>query len=180
MKNGSVNTNLYKEIEVASVDSFQGREKDYIILSCVRSNDHNEIGFLDDSLCLNVALTRARYGLVIVGNAFSLSKHRLWINLLHHYKTTGLLVEGSLNGFKVLMITLPPTKRYIPDTMVFESQMNINNTNTTLTDNMSMEISYNDTSSSNKIVKDFFNNATFVLEILAMSTMLKQLLILIG
>ena len=58
--------------------------------------------------------------------------------------------------------------------------MNINNTNTTLTDNMSMEISYNDTSSSNKIVKDFFNNATFVLEILAMSTMLKQLLILIG
>ena len=78
------------------------------------------------------------------------------------------------------MITLPPTKRYIPDTMVFESQMNINNTNTTLTDNMSMEISYNDTSSSNKIVKDFFNNATFVLEILAMSTMLKQLLILIG
>ena len=58
------------------------------------------------------------------------------------------------------MITLPPTKRYIPDTMLFESQMNINNTNTTLTDNMSMEISYNDTSSSNKIVKDFFNNAT--------------------
>ena len=85
-----------------------------------------------------------------------------------------------MNGFKVLMITLPPTKRYIPDTMLFESQMNINNTNTTLTDNMSMEISYNDTSSSNKIVKDFFNNATFVLEILAMSTMLKQLLILIG
>ena len=74
MKNGSVNTNLYKEIEVASVDSFQGREKDYIILSCVRSNDHNGIGFLDDPLCLNVALTRARYGLVIVGNAFSLSQ----------------------------------------------------------------------------------------------------------
>lgn len=72
--NGSLKKELYKEIEVASVDAFQGREKDYIILSCVRSNEHQGIGFLNDPRRLNVALTRAKYGLVILGNPRVLSK----------------------------------------------------------------------------------------------------------
>ena len=72
--NGSLKKELYKEIEVASVDAFQGREKDYIIMSCVRSNEHQGIGFLNDPRRLNVALTRAKYGLVILGNPKVLSK----------------------------------------------------------------------------------------------------------
>ncbi|KII69176.1 Regulator of nonsense transcripts 1 [Thelohanellus kitauei] len=52
--------NPYSEIEVANVHPFQGREKDFIIISCVRSNCDNNIGFLRDSRILNVAITRAR------------------------------------------------------------------------------------------------------------------------
>lgn len=59
------------QIEVNTVDGFQGREKDIIIMSCVRSSK-NGIGFLDDDRRMNVAITRARRCLIIVANAASL------------------------------------------------------------------------------------------------------------
>lgn len=115
--NGTLKKELYKEIEVASVDAFQGREKDYIILSCVRSNEHQGIGFLNDPRRLNVALTRAKYGVVILGNPKVLSKHPLWHYLLTHYKEKNCLVEGPLNNLQPSMIQFSKPRRTLSKAM---------------------------------------------------------------
>ncbi|KAJ9152585.1 hypothetical protein P3X46_026140 [Hevea brasiliensis] len=118
-RNGALRQQLYKEIEVASVDSFQGREKDYIILSCVRSNEHQGIGFLNDPRRLNVALTRARYGIVILGNPKVLSKQPLWNSLLTHYKEHECLVEGPLNNLKQSMVQFQKPRKIYNDRRLF-------------------------------------------------------------
>ena len=99
-RSGSMRKQLYDELEIASVDSFQGREKHYTILSCVRSNEQQGIGFLSDPRRLNVALTRAKYGLVILGNPKALSRSPLWNALLHHFRARNVLVEGPLSALK--------------------------------------------------------------------------------
>ncbi len=114
-KNGPLSAQFYHDIEVASVDSFQGREKDFIIVSCVRSNELQGIGFLRDPRRLNVALTRAKYGVIIIGNARLLAKNPLWNALLTHFQERGCIVEGPPNNLQVSMINLPKPRMSAAD-----------------------------------------------------------------
>lgn len=70
------------DIEVNTIDGFQGQEKDIILVSLVRSNDKGEIGFLKDARRLNVALTRARKKLVIFGDSATVAVYPLYEKLL--------------------------------------------------------------------------------------------------
>ena len=69
-------------ISVNTVDGFQGQERDVILISLVRSNDEGQIGFLKDLRRMNVAMTRARMKLIILGNRDTMTKHpfykKLW------------------------------------------------------------------------------------------------------
>ncbi|KAG0210152.1 hypothetical protein BGX33_005109 [Mortierella sp. NVP41] len=76
----------YPEIEIGTVDGFQGREKQAIILTLVRSNDAGEVGFLSDRRRLNVAMTRSKRHLCVVGDSETLSKKdaflKAWMDFL--------------------------------------------------------------------------------------------------
>lgn len=68
-------------ISVNTVDGFQGQERDIILISLVRSNDGGEIGFLRDLRHMNVAITRARMKLIILGNAATMTSHPFYRKL---------------------------------------------------------------------------------------------------
>ncbi len=77
------------DIDVNSIDGFQGQEKDVIYISLVRSNDQGEIGFLKDYRRLNVALTRAKYKLIIVGDMATLGGDEKYTQLAEYVEQAG-------------------------------------------------------------------------------------------
>ena len=86
----------FNDLKIESVDGFQGMEKDYIIISTVRSNTYGAIGFLRSQKRLNVSLTRARKGVIILGDAECLSKRNsIWRDLIEFYNKKKLIVEGD-------------------------------------------------------------------------------------
>ena len=79
----------YRELlSVNTVDGFQGQERDVIFISLVRANDTGQIGFLNDLRRMNVAMTRARMKLVILGEADTLSRHPFYRKLIEHLQST--------------------------------------------------------------------------------------------
>ena len=73
-------------ISVNTVDGFQGQERDVILISLVRSNDEGQIGFLKDLRRMNVAMTRARMKLIILGNKETMTKHPFYKKLWEYVK----------------------------------------------------------------------------------------------
>jgi ATP-dependent RNA/DNA helicase IGHMBP2 len=72
------------EIEVNTIDSFQGQERDMVYISLVRSNAEGEIGFLKDTRRMNVAMTRARKKLVVIGDSATLANFSFYADFLSY------------------------------------------------------------------------------------------------
>ncbi len=77
------------DVEADTVDAFQGREKEAVLVSLVRSNTAQAVGFLSDLRRMNVALTRARRHLFVVGDSATLSGHEFYARFLEHVHATG-------------------------------------------------------------------------------------------
>ena len=80
---------LPKEIRISTIDSFQGQEKENIILSLVRSNDDGDIGFLKDYRRMNVAITRAKEQLFVIGDSATIGADSFYHSFLTYIEKNG-------------------------------------------------------------------------------------------
>ncbi len=81
-------------ISINTVDGFQGQERDVILISLVRSNDDGQIGFLRDLRRMNVAITRARMKLIILGNPDTMTRHPFYRKLYEYIEALREAAEG--------------------------------------------------------------------------------------
>lgn len=93
-------TRRVRDVRVGTVDSFQGQEVDVVVFSAVRSNSDNDMGFLRDPRRLCVAITRARSGLIIVGDQKVLRTSHHWNALLDSCRTRGCSLDAEDIEFK--------------------------------------------------------------------------------
>jgi superfamily I DNA and/or RNA helicase len=89
LKTGLIRDQVSGILSINTVDSFQGQERDIIYISLVRSNEKGEIGFLSDIRRMNVAMTRARKKLVIIGDSATICNHSFYDKLLDYVNEIG-------------------------------------------------------------------------------------------
>ena len=77
-------------VSVRTVDGFQGQERDVVVFSAVRCNEQGYVGFLNDAKRMNVLLTRARRGLIVIGNRATLAKCDVWNQWIQWVEKNGL------------------------------------------------------------------------------------------
>ncbi|KFZ55011.1 putative helicase senataxin, partial [Antrostomus carolinensis] len=104
--------------EVDTVDAFQGREKDCIIVTCVRANStKGSIGFLASLQRLNVTITRARFSLFILGRLKTLMENKDWNELIQDAQKRGAIIKTSEKSYRkdaVKILKLKPTMQPLP------------------------------------------------------------------
>ena len=79
----------HDQVKIASIDGFQGRENEVVVISLVRSNPKKEVGFLADVRRMNVALTRARRKLIVIGDSATITAHPFYERLLNYFDGIG-------------------------------------------------------------------------------------------
>lgn len=90
---------VLQRIAINTIDSFQGQERDIVYISLVRSNERGEVGFLQDIRRMNVAMTRARQKLVVVGDSATLAQHPFYADFVDYAQQ---LNGGYLSAWELL------------------------------------------------------------------------------
>jgi regulator of nonsense transcripts 1 len=114
--------------EISSVSAFQGREKNFIICSCVRSNNAGEIGFMRDLRQLCVSLSRARFGLIVIGNARTFAGNLLWKRFIQYCVELKVFVEGPMAALR------PSSLDFVHETAIEIRTRPVNEANDTIAD----------------------------------------------
>ena len=89
---GLAKSSFSKELLISTIDSFQGQEKEVVIISLVRSNDESKIGFLSDYRRMNVALTRAKEQLFVIGDSSTIGNDPFYVQFLEYME--------KINGYR--------------------------------------------------------------------------------